>query len=45
VFVDEAIKVIQSQHFQFECFNLPRLHDVFLMWQRLSPLVQCSGFQ
>ena len=45
MFVDESIKVFQSRRFQFECFNLPRLHDVLLMRQRLSPLVQCSGFQ
>jgi len=45
VFVDEAIKVFQSRRFQFQCFNLPRLHDVLLMRQRLSPLVRCSGFQ
>ena len=35
VFVDESIKVFQSRRFQFECFNLPRLHDVLLMRQRL----------
>ena len=45
VFVDESIKVFQSRRFQFECFYLPRLHDVLLMRQRLLPLVRCSGFQ
>ena len=45
VFVNESVKVFQSRRFQFECFYLPRLHDVLLMRQRLSPLVRCSGFQ
>jgi len=45
VFVDEVIKVFQSRRFQFQCFNLPRLHDVLLMRQRRVPLVGCSSFQ
>jgi hypothetical protein len=43
--VDESIKVFQSRRFQFECFNLPGLHDVLLVRQPLSPLVRCSGFR
>lgn len=35
VFVDEFIKVIQYRDFQFECFNLPMLHDVLLRDDRL----------
>jgi hypothetical protein len=45
MFVDESIEVFQSRRFQFECFNLPRLHDVLLIRQRLVLLVRCSGFQ
>ena len=28
VFVDESVKAIQLRCFQFECFNLPRLHKM-----------------
>ena len=45
VFVDEVIKVFQSRRFHFQCFNLPRLHDVLLMRLRLLPLVRGSGFR
>ena len=45
MFVNESIEVFQSRRFQFECFNLPRLHDVLLIRQRLVLLVRCSGFQ
>ena len=45
VFVDEAIKVFQSRRFQFQCFNLPRLHGVLLMPRRFAPLVRGCGFQ
>ena len=45
VFVNESIKVFQSRRFQFECFDLPRLHDVLLMPRRSASLVRFHGFR
>jgi hypothetical protein len=43
--MNESVKVFQSRRFQFECFYLPRLHDVLLMPRRFVPLVRGCGFQ
>jgi len=43
--MNESVKVFQSRRFQFECFYLPRLHDVLLMPRRFAPLVRGCGFQ
>ncbi len=45
VFVDESIKTFQCRRFQFECFYLPRLHDVLLMPRRSASLVRFHGFR
>jgi len=45
VLVNISIKVIQSRRFQFECFNLPRLHDGLHVLRCFALLVRDSGFQ
>jgi hypothetical protein len=31
VFVNESVELLQSRRFQFQCFDLPRLHGGLLM--------------
>jgi len=45
VFVDKSVKVLQSRCFQFDCYYLPRLHDVLLMPRRFASLVWLHGFR